>query len=586
MSRGKERPYNGMRVLVNGFRALPPDKGAGGAGKFFDSLLTGLSSRVALRVVVSEANRESMPNDRSIEYVIAREETQEEYFPHFEWADIYYDPLNGLGPVLIPPRLPVAVAIMDLQHNVYPQFFPNGMYEARNKAYGFAMGRADGVITISEFERQNIRRVYGLDNVYVVHLTGYMSAKRAAGDLRGRARQLARAPYLICPAIPWRHKNHYRLLEAIGLLRNEVPDLRLVLTGVEKHGSSTSLHSWKVVAEHLESSVEVYGHLPQDEFAGLLAGAKGMVFPSLYEGFGIPVVEAMQMGVPVLAVRETAVPEVAGDAVLYFRDPRNTLAMSEDIRRFWEDDELRAGLSARGREQGSKFSVERFIDETVDALESIRERNAASRASWPQPDYSELKAMKPLTAIVVVEAQGEAVRHEVQRARTALRQCLCSDTPLLFVVDRGVDKETLATAFEVDESYTLASLSDTDEIALAVRFLCESVVNSKYVLYTRTGNLCSASWHATRAALRNLDHIDGAGCAMLDPANQVWTIVFPSTAEAELAEILQSIRPRRLSFFENLILRTSVLESAGSIGSLRLVSGFIHNVPYLSGPAS
>lgn len=583
---------NGMRVLVNVYRALPASGGAGGAGKFLEALLTGLASRVQLRAIASESNRQCLPVARGLEYVMVSEESQAAFAQHFEWADIYYDPLNGLGPTLIPPRLPVAVAIMDLQHNVYPRFFAGGMYEARNRAYGFAIQRADGVITISEFERENIRRVYGVDHVYVVPLSGYTSEPDASGvvSLTARAKALGGGPYLIYPAIAWRHKNHFRLMEATGLAMRHAQDLRLILTGIEKHGSSSNLHMWKLVAEKLEDAVEAHGHLPQQEFALRLRGARGLVFPSLYEGFGIPVVEAMQMGIPVLTVRETAIPEVAGDAVMYFRDPRNSQAMSEDIRRFWSDGDLRSELTVRGLEQGARFSKAQFINDTVEALTVVRERHrsraAAVSSSWRKPAYRETDSEQPLTAIVLIEARREAIWPAVESTRTALRSRYFDDMRLCFVLDRSAGENVLAAAFGARDEYALADIEDPDEVALAIRFFCESVVDSTYVVYTRSGHLLSASHDAVRVALRNLDYVDDVGCAVLDSANSGWAVVTPSVGEQEAVEIVDSIRPRRLAFFENLILRSRLLETAGPIGSLRLLSTFVRAVKYLSGPAA
>jgi glycosyltransferase involved in cell wall biosynthesis len=579
-----------MRVLVNGFLALPATEGAGGAGKFFEALLTGLASRVQLRVVASPTNRSGLPDDPDIEYVVVKDEAQELYLPHFAWADIYYDPLNGLGPALIPPRLPVATAIMDLQHNVYPRFFSHAMYEARNRAYGYAVGRADGVITISEYERENIRRVFGTEHVYVVPLSGYTSEpeKGRAPDLLSRARSLSTGDYLIYPAIPWRHKNHFRLLEAAGLLKQTLPEFRLLLTGVERHEVSSTLHSWKLVAEGLEQRVEVRGHLPDAEFAMRMAAARGMVFPSLYEGFGIPVVEAMQMGIPVLTVPETAIPEVAGDAVAYFRDPRNSVRMAEDIRDFWNDEELRTDLARRGREYAARFSRKRFVEDTLAALSDIvlRRRSTGSRVGeWRPPQFEEVQTERPVSAIVVIDQRGEAAAADIANARVALQSALFPDSPVAFIVDRSVPAEILTSALQAGEQYAIASLGDTDEIALAVRFLCESVVGTTYVLYTRSGNLPGFSNAAAAAAMRLMDYRSELGCALLDSRNAAWSVVSPSASEAEAADVVESIRPRRLTFFENLIVRTRLLDTGGPIGSLRLLSTFVRTVSYLSGPA-
>jgi hypothetical protein len=170
-------------------------------------------------------------------------------------------------------------------------------------------------------------------------------------------------------------------------------------------------------------------------------------------------------------------------------------------------------------------------------------------------------------------------------ARAMLNERLPEGSPRCFVIDRSVPVAVLQKGFAEDESYALADISDNDEIALALRFFCESVLTSTYCVYTRTGNMFSAGSEAVRTALRTLDYMDDAGCALLDAANQGWTVVSPASTEAEASAIQDMIRPRRLAFFENLIIRSRLLDTAGPTGSMRLLSALIRTVKYLSGPA-
>ena len=114
---------------------------------------------------------------------------------------------------------------------------------------------------------------------------------------------------LLYPARPWPHKNHARLFEAFARLRARRPNLRLVLTGEGEYGA-------------LPAGVEARGRVSRDELVRLYQGAAALVFPSLYEGFGMPVLEAMACGCPVACSNVTSLPEVAGDAARLF-DPRD-----------------------------------------------------------------------------------------------------------------------------------------------------------------------------------------------------------------------------------------------------------------------
>src|SRR5215213_8016876 len=123
----------------------------------------------------------------------------------------------------------------------------------------------------------------------------------------------ASAPFLLYPASPWPHKNHARLLEAFTLVRRERPELRLVLTG-SGHGV-------------LPDGVESVGYVTQDELASLYRRASALVFPSLYEGFGQPPLEAMACGCPVACSDLPPLREVCGDAAVYF-DPEDPEAIA------------------------------------------------------------------------------------------------------------------------------------------------------------------------------------------------------------------------------------------------------------------
>jgi glycosyltransferase involved in cell wall biosynthesis len=126
-----------------------------------------------------------------------------------------------------------------------------------------------------------------------------------------------REPFVLYPARRWPHKNHERLFEAFALVRRERPDLRLVLTGGGAFGS-------------LPDGVESRGHVAWPEVVGLMQRASALVFPSLYEGFGLPPLEAMACGCPVASSNAAALPETTGDAARLF-DPHDPRAIAEAL---------------------------------------------------------------------------------------------------------------------------------------------------------------------------------------------------------------------------------------------------------------
>jgi glycosyltransferase involved in cell wall biosynthesis len=232
-----------------------------------------------------------------------------------EHLDAIHFPLS----VMVPPvdRPPAATTVLDLQHEEHPEFFGRAELAYRKVVYGWTIRRSRVVITISEHARQTLIERYGLapDRVRAIHLAVDPKRFTPAADA-------SPGDYLLYPARPWRHKNHARLYEAFRLLREARPGLRLVLTGEGDYGP---LPAW----------VEARGRVSADELVELYRGAAALVFPSLYEGFGMPLVEAMACGCPVASSNVTSLPEVAGDAARLFdpRDPEAIATAVEDVLR-------------------------------------------------------------------------------------------------------------------------------------------------------------------------------------------------------------------------------------------------------------
>jgi glycosyltransferase involved in cell wall biosynthesis len=150
-----------------------------------------------------------------------------------------------------------------------------------------------------------------------------------------------RQPFVLYPARRWPHKNHNRLFEAFAEVRRKRPDLELVLTGDSAGGD-------------LPDGVRALGRVPLEELSRLYRTARATVFPSMYEGFGAPVLEAMASGCPVATADVAALREVAGDAAVLF-DPRDPAEIARAILR--AIDEVDA-LAPRGVEWAARFTWE------------------------------------------------------------------------------------------------------------------------------------------------------------------------------------------------------------------------------------
>jgi glycosyltransferase involved in cell wall biosynthesis len=251
-------------------------------------------------------------------------------------------------PVTVPvPRtaLPRVITIHDVQHLDLPDLLPRGEQLFRKVAYDRPARAAAEVIVVSEFVRGRVIERLGLapEHVHAVWLGVDHQRFTPAPDV-------PREPFLLYPARPWRHKNHARLFEAFAQVRGRRPELRPVLTGVG--------HDARSLPEGVEAR-SVSGA----ELVELYRRAACLVFPSLYEGFGLPPVEAMACGCPVAAAAAGSLPEVCGDAAVLF-DPLDPDAIAAGIdQALARSDEL----AARGLRRAAAFTW----DETARAHDRV-----------------------------------------------------------------------------------------------------------------------------------------------------------------------------------------------------------------------
>ena len=256
------------------------------------------------------------------------------------------DSMNGFDVVHVPFTAPVppphrgtpmVQTLFDVQHLDLPQLFSRAERLYRTHYYEGAARRATAVITISEFAKRQIVERVGLEpeRVFVAHLG--VDASDFTPNLGERE------AFVLYPARGWAHKNHARLFEAVALLRETHPGIRLVLTG-------GALDSLGAVPEW----VDVRGLVPIGELRRLYRTASALVFPSLYEGFGLPPLEAMASGCPVAASTAGSLPEICGDAAVMF-DPHDPVdiarATAEAISR-------REGLQVLGMARARDFTWE------------------------------------------------------------------------------------------------------------------------------------------------------------------------------------------------------------------------------------
>jgi glycosyltransferase involved in cell wall biosynthesis len=277
--------------------------------------------------------------------------------------------------------VPNVLTIADVQHEYYPEFFSDEELHARRALFAPSAQAAVRIITLSAFTRDCIIDRYALppDKISViplgVHGRFFVPVTTAERD-RVRARYRLPDAYGIYPANLWPHKNHLRLLDALVRM---TPERRpfLVLTGSATRGRIPLNDA--IRERDLGAHVVWLGFVESHELTALLAGARMMVFPSLFEGFGMPVVEAMAAGCPVACADATALPETVSDAALLF-DPTDVGAIASAIERLWHDAALRDALRQAGHQRARQFTWQRTALHT---LQVYRNAGAVVRGDSP-----------------------------------------------------------------------------------------------------------------------------------------------------------------------------------------------------------
>jgi glycosyltransferase involved in cell wall biosynthesis len=267
---------------------------------------------------------------------------------HFK-VDVVHFPGNTVNPLEL--DLPVVLNLHDLQHRHFPQNFTAAEIASRENWWVKSARRADAMIAGSQFIQKDLCAQLGVEASKIFVTPDPFQAAffvRPAEDKLAETRKkfgLGEA-FFIYPAANWPHKNHKRLFEAFAAAK--IAGAELILTG----GGHETLS--------LPAGVRSLGRVSTEELVALYCMARGMICPSEFESWSIPIMEAMACGCPVASANVTSLGEQVGDAGLLFA-PADVAVMAEAMRRLAGDAELRKTLSLRGRKRVEACSPANFI---------------------------------------------------------------------------------------------------------------------------------------------------------------------------------------------------------------------------------
>jgi len=275
-----------------------------------------------------------------------------------------------------PQGVPTVITVHDLSTLLFPELHVQDTVEMHEKKTHFVRNLADLIIAVSENTRRDVIEHLGVppERVHVVYEAAgehFQPIKDAhtVGTLTHRY-GLQPNNYILTVGTLEPRKNQIRLVEAFHLLsqRGITQGLKLVLAG--RKGWLYDNLFQRVTELGLTKDVIFTGVVPDKDLPALMSGALVFAYPSLYEGFGLPVLEAMACGVPVVTSNVSALPEVAGDAAL-IADPHDVESLAEAMRRLIENESLRTTLRNKGLTQAARFSWKRAAQETLKAYSSV-----------------------------------------------------------------------------------------------------------------------------------------------------------------------------------------------------------------------
>lgn len=273
--------------------------------------------------------------------------------------------------------LPQVLMVPDIQHEYFPEFFSPAALEERTRVYRDSIGRATHLCAISEFTRQTVIEKLGVNENRITTIPlaadpifGPRAEPEDASVLRRFA--LEAGSYWFFPGHTWRHKNHLTAVRAVALARDEYGvRLPLVCTGGRREAHARILEEIERLG--LAHVVRWLGYVPGRNLPALYRNAAALLFPSLFEGFGMPVLEAMACACPVVCSNTTSLPEIAGNAAVLV-DPLDDDAVACALRAVTVDRERRETLVAAGLARAGMFSWRRHTLDTLQVLRDTRAR--------------------------------------------------------------------------------------------------------------------------------------------------------------------------------------------------------------------
>ena len=291
--------------------------------------------------------------------------------------EVLWMPMHNL-PRLHRKELKIVVTIHDLAFKIFPQYFPAQELRKLNQLTDYAVKNADRIIAISQATKKDILSFYPAIEAEKIKVIPHgfdqklFQQEKTQEEIENKilkTYELKAKSYLLYVGAIQPRKNLITLLEAFEKIKISHPEMKLVLAGAPAWDFAETLA--RIKESVYADDVVVTGRVPFEQLPILYRNASVFVFPPLYEGFGIPVLEAMACGAPTILANNSSLPEVGGQAALYF-DAGSSEELTSCLEKVLSDENLRSQMIAQGLAQVQNFSWEKCAEETLKFIKSVK----------------------------------------------------------------------------------------------------------------------------------------------------------------------------------------------------------------------
>lgn len=276
--------------------------------------------------------------------------------------DLLFCPAN-LIPIYVPRSTKILVTVHDIRPKIFPEVYSKKVRRYYEFEYSFLFKRADGIITVSEYSKSEIEKFFpeSKGKVYVVY--------NGLDHSKFKNLNLPRKKQILFIGSIAKHKNIGSVIKAFSQIYKEIPH-KLIIVGTRDKGLPYE-EEIKEIAKNLpEDRIKFTGSISDEDIVKLYNESELFIFPSLHEGFGLPPLEAMACGCPVLASNTSSIPEICGNAAIYF-NPLDTQEIATKLTKLLQDQALLEELRQKGLERAKIFSWEKTVEETIKVIKKI-----------------------------------------------------------------------------------------------------------------------------------------------------------------------------------------------------------------------